>query len=170
MAKKRGFNKKKHGPKITLEEQLLCESNLEVQVHTILTQHKFPPFTQQYIFHPQRQWRFDFAFLAHKVAIEVQGYGPLHTSLNGMMNDHEKHNEALLHGWLIIYLMNKDITEQVPNTIQTIRRLLELRIPGSTSSVSAPSPSSSKAGGHISSHIEAARRRLDQIINKQERL
>lgn len=162
--------KRRSSPKITYEEQRLCESNLEIELHTILTQHKFPPFTQQHIFHPQRQWRFDFAFVTHRVAIEVQGYGPGHTSLSGMSNDHEKHNEALLHGWLIIYLMNRDITEQVPNTIQTIRRILELRIPGSTSSVSAPSPSSSKTGGHISSHIEAARRRLDQIINKQERL
>ena len=142
---------------------------MESQLHTILTQHKFPTFTQQHIFHPQRQWRFDFAFVTHKIAIEVQGYGPGHTSLPGMSNDHEKHNEALLHGWLIIYLMNKDITITIPNTIQTIRRVLELRIPGSTN-IQSQASTTNQTGGHIPSHIEAARRKLDQIINQQKGL
>lgn len=151
---------------MTYDEQRLCESELEKQFHTILSQHNFPAFTQQHIFHPQRQWRFDFAFPKHKVAVEVQGYGPGHTSLPGMTNDYAKHNEALIHGWIIIYFMNQDFQpKNIPQTIQTTRKILELRIPGS---VQLTSTASNETRGNFSSHIEAARRKLDQIINSKK--
>ncbi len=159
MAKRRPKYKPTH------EEQMACESDLEQTLHTILTHHKFPTFFQQYIFHATRKWRFDFAFLTHKVAIEVQGYGPGHTSLPGMTNDYEKHNAAVLCGWIIIYVMNHDLNDHKHNTIILIKDILESRIPGSTKiTYSSPTPT-----GHYSVHIETARRRLDQIINQQKR-
>lgn len=64
-------------------------------------------FTVEYLFHATRKWRFDFAFVAEKVAVEYDGgifdNGPSgHTSVSGIMRDIEKINEAQLAGWLVI--------------------------------------------------------------------
>lgn len=84
----------------------------------------------QYVFHPVRRWRFDFAVPSLKVAVEIQGMGRVmpsycnrcksvarcpkcgkppmvsqaggHQTPKGMRNDCEKNNEALMLGWRII--------------------------------------------------------------------
>lgn len=64
-------------------------------------------------FHPVRQWRFDFAWVEHKLAIEIQGYGEGHNSYNGMKTDYEKFNEATLMGWRILFYMAHHINDPV---------------------------------------------------------
>lgn len=133
----------------------LCDSELEEKMFHLLTRCGFQ-FKQQHKFHPSREWRFDFAFIAHKIAIEIQGFGTGHNSYNGMSNDYEKHNSAILEGWLILYFMAHDLeTENHPTTIYTVRTALEQRIPGS-------GQTNIQSDGRYSSYIEALRRRLDQ--------
>lgn len=59
---------------------------------------------------PDRKWRFDFAYLDLKIAIEYQG-GVFfqgthtgHTSTKGITKDFEKFTEASLRGWLLILI------------------------------------------------------------------
>ena len=63
-------------------------------------------FVREYRFNSARRWRFDFALLPHKIAIEVMGgtwsHGK-HSRGAGQRNDYEKHNSALCLGWRVLY-------------------------------------------------------------------
>jgi len=60
---------------------------------------------REHRFHPQRRWRFDYAWPEHRIAIEVEGgawtYGR-HNRSKGFVNDMEKYNEAVLLGWRVL--------------------------------------------------------------------
>jgi very-short-patch-repair endonuclease len=58
----------------------------------------------EHYFHPDRQWRFDWAIVDARIAVEYDGVfrGKAHTSIKDVMKDQEKHNEAQLLGWIII--------------------------------------------------------------------
>ena len=59
-------------------------------------------------FHPSRRWRFDLAWPAWKLAVEVdggtyaRGRASGHTSITGMARDREKDAEAAILGWTVI--------------------------------------------------------------------
>lgn len=56
-------------------------------------------------FHPERKWRFDYAWLEQKVALEVEGGTFIqgrHSRGAGMGKDMEKYNTAAVMGWRII--------------------------------------------------------------------
>lgn len=58
----------------------------------------------EYRFHPTRRWRFDLAWPAERIAIEVDGgtwVGGRHTSGAGFAKDCEKLNCATLLGWQV---------------------------------------------------------------------
>lgn len=57
--------------------------------------------TREYRFHPDRRWRFDFAFPSQRLAIEVDGRGQ-HQTVAGVRNDCEKRNEAVRRGWRVL--------------------------------------------------------------------
>lgn len=72
---------------------------------------------QEYKFHPERKWRFDFAYPEVKLAIEVEGgiYGQgkrcptckqrkllNHGSISGIKRDLDKYNEATRLGWAVL--------------------------------------------------------------------
>lgn len=66
---------------------------------------KLPEPAREHRFHPDRRWRLDFAWIAQKAAIEVEGAiwtGGRHTSGKGFTADCEKYSEALLLGWRVI--------------------------------------------------------------------
>lgn len=65
-------------------------------------------------FHPERKWRFDFAFprALNPVAIEVQGgiwIGGGHNRGAQMKKDWEKYNAAASLGWRILYVEPRDL-------------------------------------------------------------
>lgn len=65
-------------------------------------------------FHPERKWRFDFAWPAQKVALEVQGglfVGGRHSRGGALRKEHEKLNAAAALGWRVLFCL----PEQVPN-------------------------------------------------------
>ena len=56
-------------------------------------------------FHDKRKWRFDYAIISHKIAIEVEGavwINGRHTRGSGFLKDMEKYNEAVACGWVIL--------------------------------------------------------------------
>lgn len=59
----------------------------------------------EYRFHPTRRWRFDYAFPASSIAVEVDGgafVGGRHTRGAGFVKDMEKNNAAVLRGWRVL--------------------------------------------------------------------
>ena len=71
-----------------------------------------PKPTEEFKFHPVRQWRMDYAWPEHKIALEVHGatYSQgRHTRGAGFAGDREKMNEAQLHGWLVIEVATDNI-------------------------------------------------------------
>jgi very-short-patch-repair endonuclease len=68
---------------------------------------------QQHRFHPARRWAFDFAWVDHQLACEVQGgtfSGGAHVRGAGYQRDCEKAQAALLLGWRIIPVTSEDVT------------------------------------------------------------
>jgi very-short-patch-repair endonuclease len=64
-----------------------------------------PAPEREYRFHPKRKWRFDFAWPAEKLAMEVEGgvWGNgRHTTGVGFTGDCVKLNEAVCAGWRVL--------------------------------------------------------------------
>ena len=71
----------------------------------LLAKNRLPEPTPEHRFDSARKWRFDFAFVAHKVALEVEGgvfTGGRHTRGTGFLGDMEKYNAATLQGWRVL--------------------------------------------------------------------
>ena len=69
-------------------------------------------WVREFPFHPERRWRFDFANVKMRLAVEVDGirYGRLpggHSSAAGMERDREKDAEAMLLGWQVLRVTPK---------------------------------------------------------------
>lgn len=65
---------------------------------------QIPPHVREFRFHATRRWRFDFAWPAHKVAVEIDGgtwIAGRHSRGPGYRKDCEKLNEAILLGWKV---------------------------------------------------------------------
>lgn len=64
-----------------------------------------------------RQWRFDFAWPEHKIAVELQGgifrYDPSHTSVARMKGEMEKLNAAALMGWRVFTFHTDDVDDGI---------------------------------------------------------
>lgn len=65
-----------------------------------------PVPVREFIFHPTRKWRFDFAFPDRKIGVEVQGMGKGgrmggHQTAAGMRRDCDKANAAKALGWVV---------------------------------------------------------------------
>ena len=80
-------------------------SALEVRLLGQIRFSGLPTATLEYKFHPTRQWRFDFAFPEHKIAVEVEGgtwTNGAHSRGKHFEGDCEKYNEAVLLGWRVL--------------------------------------------------------------------
>jgi hypothetical protein len=64
-----------------------------------------PGYDKEVTFHPVKKWRFDYAWLDLKVALEVHGgvfANGRHTRGKGFTEDKVKMNNAQLLGWIVI--------------------------------------------------------------------
>lgn len=73
---------------------------------------------KEHLFHPTRKWRFDYAFLDSKIALEVEGgvhTGGRHIRPRGFLNDMEKYNTAATMGWRVL--------RTTPNGLRTFKTI-----------------------------------------------
>lgn len=64
-----------------------------------------PAPQREYRFHPTRRWRIDFAWPAHRLAVEIEGgiyRGGAHTSVTGLKRDIEKGNALTMAGYRLL--------------------------------------------------------------------
>jgi very-short-patch-repair endonuclease len=85
----------------------------------------------EFIFHPDRKWRADFAHLESRTLIEIEGGlyingGGRHNRAAGFIADAEKYLEAFLAGWNVVRLTEKQIT--APNIERLVRRIRCMRV------------------------------------------
>lgn len=87
----------------------------------------------EFKFHPERKWRFDFAWLQEgldgvaRVALEVEGgiwTGGAHGRGSGIARDIEKYNAAAVCGWRVLRCQPKDLCTQA--TVNMIKSCLHL--------------------------------------------
>lgn len=72
------------------------------------------PVEREYVFHPTRKWRFDFAIPELRIAIEVEGgtfsgKDTRHTTGMGHHEDCNKYNAAAMLGWRVLRYTAKHI-------------------------------------------------------------
>ena len=75
----------------------------------------------EYRFHPLRKWRFDFAHVETKTAIELEGgiwTGGAHTRGRHYAGDCEKYNAAALAGWTVFRLTGDMIRVELLSAIE----------------------------------------------------
>ena len=71
-----------------------------------------PAPVMEHRFHPTRKWRFDFAWPAERVALEVEGgvwVGGAHGRGSGIVRDIEKYNAAAALGWRVMRVLPKNL-------------------------------------------------------------
>jgi len=81
----------------------VLEQTLYMQLRAVLGPLNVP--VSEYRFDPARRWRFDFAWPARKLAVEVEGgiwVDGRHGRGAGMEKDMEKYNRATVLGWAVL--------------------------------------------------------------------
>lgn len=69
--------------------------------------------TAEYRFAPPRRWRFDYAWIEQKIALEIDGGAGFgrHTRREGFIKDQGKRNAAVMRGWGVIHCIPKDVKD-----------------------------------------------------------
>lgn len=78
----------------------------------ILQQQGLPAPTLEHRFHPDRKWRWDYAWPSHRVALEVQGgvwTGGRHGRGSGIVKDMEKYTAGAVLGWRLLLVEPKQL-------------------------------------------------------------
>jgi hypothetical protein len=78
---------------------------------------------------PSRQWRFDYAWVDAKVALEVEGgvwIEGRHSRGKGMIEDMQKYNTATLNGWRVLRVTPDKLTDV--STLRMIGAVLGVEI------------------------------------------
>jgi hypothetical protein len=94
--------------------------------YRVLDAAKLPRPEPEWPFHSERKWRFDYAWIGAKVAVEVEGAvwtGGRHTRGAGFLKDVEKYNAAALLGWTVLRCTPDTLTSR--NTQEMLRRALK---------------------------------------------
>ena len=92
---------------------------------------KLPEPEREVRFHPQRRWRFDFAWPARRVALEVEGgtWGKSrHTTGSGFRDDCEKYAAAVLLGWRVLRVTSDHVKSG--EALQWVEAAMKLDTPG----------------------------------------
>lgn len=87
---------------------------------------RLPEPTREVVFHPERKWRFDYAWPALMIALEVEGAVWIegrHTRGSGFLKDMEKYNAAAVLGWRVLRCTPDTLTK--PATETMLRRVLK---------------------------------------------
>lgn len=84
-----------------------------------------PELEPEHRFHPTRRWRFDFAHIGARVAIELEGgihQQGRHNRAAGFVSDARKYNAAAVAGWTVFRLATGMLTvEDVRPIVEYVR-------------------------------------------------
>jgi very-short-patch-repair endonuclease len=75
---------------------------------------RWPPPEREHKFHPERRWRFDFAWPQIGLAIEIQGgtfVGGRHSRGPAQHSEYDKHNAAVALGWRVLTFDAKHLSK-----------------------------------------------------------
>lgn len=93
-----------------------------------------PAPVTEFVFHPVRDWRFDYAWPAAKVAVEMEG-GTFkrggrsrHTTAVGHHEDCNKYNEAALLGWCVLRYTAKHMAESPVPVVEQVAWAIRSRL------------------------------------------
>lgn len=106
----------------------MSASNAELALSWQIRAAKLPEPVTEVRFDPTRRWRFDFAFPAHKVAVEVEGgtwTNGRHSRGEGFEQDCEKYNEAALLSWIVLRVTPRMIDDG--RALRLVERALALQ-------------------------------------------
>lgn len=84
-----------------------------------------PEPVTEHVFARPRHWRFDYAWVEQKVALEVEGAvwtGGRHTRGAGFLRDMEKYNTATVLGWRVLRCTPKTLA--APETFGLLQSVL----------------------------------------------
>lgn len=85
-------------------------------------------FIKEHQFHDKRKWKFDFAHIESKTAIEKEGgawTNGRHTRGKGFIEDMEKYNMAIVAGWVVLRFTPQQMNES--KTFELIKMVIEKR-------------------------------------------
>ena len=95
---------------MTTEPKLFIQYIKQLTSIELVSEHKF---------HPTRKWRFDYANIEHKIALEVDGgvwSNGRHTRGSGYVKDLEKFNHAAMLGWRVLKVQPNELM-----TLETVK-------------------------------------------------
>lgn len=101
-------------------------SDLEETFAQHLTIHALPQPIREFPFHVGRRWRFDFAWLDEKIAVEIEGgtrVNGRHNRHDGFERDAEKYNTAVLDGWRVLRFTGEMVRDG--RAINTTKEMFE---------------------------------------------
>ena len=83
---------------------------------------------REHRFAPPRRWRFDYAIVEQRIAVEVEGgvwTRGRHTRGSGFLKDMDKYNAAAVEGWCVIRTPPDKLVSL--ETLDLLRKALETR-------------------------------------------
>jgi very-short-patch-repair endonuclease len=98
----------------------------------LLTYHAINLPVKEHMGIPGRKYRFDYAWLTEKVAVEIQGgvyTKHAHGSITGILAGYRKANECAKYGWRVLYFTPAEM--KLTDTVKTIKAALEWKEPKS---------------------------------------
>lgn len=94
--------------------------------HWALMFGNLPEPVRQHKFHPERKWRWDFAWPDQKLAVEIQGgswVGGGHNTGAGQAKDYEKLNAATRLGWRCL-LYSTPMLKDMASVVEEVAEIL----------------------------------------------
>lgn len=91
----------------------MSKSGIETQLAFQIKAYCLPGPEREYRFHPERRWKFDFAWPWQKIAVECEGGGWQfggHNRESGRKKDREKFNNATRLGWRVYHFDGEDVS------------------------------------------------------------
>ena len=100
-------------------------SRLEARFSLLWRAANGPALEKEFVFHPGRRWRADFAHIPSRTLIEIEGGIWIHGRHNraeGFLADIEKYFEAALAGWTVLRLSERQLTlEAVERIVRFVK-------------------------------------------------